>query len=178
MSSTPKNKFITPRALSPRNLPPPPVSEVKELSLRDASVFMKTQFILLCRVPNQVYLLTSQKSGVKYISCHLIDVSKLIPLISIMLQIEDESVIARLSAFGEEAERLAKQMLPAHTLKFRNLKWLPMNSEFRGSCTCPVEFRALRETSVEVGDYWIDQNFSLFDAPPPSIPSTVQLYVG
>jgi len=57
-----------------------------------------------------------------------------------------------LVTFNEDAERLAKIMVPTHVLKFQNLTWKPFEKRFKGSCTTDLEYRADKDASVSLGD--------------------------
>ena len=176
MSSTPKSKYATAKGLATRPLPPLPISPAKELELRNVTVFERTQYTLGCRLLSGVNLMTSQKSGVRYISCHLVDVSAYHMLLFFTIQVEDETCIARLVAFNDDAIRLQQDMVEGARLKFHNLQWTPANKQFQGACTCPVEFRAQKDSTVEVCE-WIEGPADVRIPPPTSIPSSVPSYV-
>lgn len=85
--------------------------------------------------------------------------------------------MSRLTAFGSDAERLVETMVPTHVLKLQNLKWQPIETPFKGACTCDVEFRAQRETTVLLGD---SLQISPAEAEPVAvaeIPTDLPMYV-
>ena len=96
--------------------------------------------------------------------------------IILITQVADDTCIARLVAFGDDAERLLQDMVLGAKLKFNNLQWTPANRQFQGACTCPVEFRAMKNTTVEVCEFVVGPA-DLRLPPPASIPSSVPSYV-
>lgn len=84
-------------------------------------------------------------------------------------QVADDSVISRVSAFDDVAVRLAEQLSATHVLKLTNLKWFPFTSStYVGMCTTPVEFRAQRDTTLELGDLLSQET-----APSPDLPAEI-----
>ena len=64
----------------------------------------------------------------------------------------DPACISRLAAFSDDAERLLSVIVPTHVLKLGNLRFNPIEKQYKGACTCPLEFRADRQTTVTLGD--------------------------
>jgi hypothetical protein len=67
-------------------------------------------------------------------------------------QVNDPTCISRLAAFSEDAERLVNLIVPTHVLKINNLRFYPIEKQFKGACTCPLDFRADRQTTITHGD--------------------------
>lgn len=90
---------------------------------------------------------------------------------------DDISVISRLTAFGEDAQRLVDKLVPTNVLKIRNFKWQLIERNFKGHCTSEVEFRAMRDTTVDFGESLSIVPAEVEAPPPTEIPSDLPLYV-
>ena len=67
-------------------------------------------------------------------------------------QVDDPTCISRLTAFSDDAERLIVSLVPTHILKISNFRFMAIEKKFKGQCTCPLEFRADKQTVITLGD--------------------------
>lgn len=70
---------------------------------------------------------------------------------AVMQQITNPSVISRVTAFGNEAALLERDLKMDHVLTFQNLMMIVIDGRFRGTCTMLYEFRFTQRSQLNVG---------------------------